>query len=276
MTQMRDAHDHWDSARVVSLGAQAEADLLVIDFPLKGKVQIEMYEMMARACSRIGQYTQARDYFERLLSMFDPVQQFQEHTRTLIRTADMDMRLGHADKAKLLYEKVFTIGESSGNFEYHSKACLGLARIEHALGNKTAATSLAWQALDAAGLLLDGDYSKARDSAQAIISILDYSDIKSDEFDETLLKRLDQLVTAVDTTEDGGTALVVKAAELQWRRAFAMSRWEECANACAKTMRLANQTRFKQNPDIQAVHANALQVMEDLLALGVIEMNPER
>jgi len=270
------AHAQWDSARVISLGAQAEADLLIIDFPLKEKIQIELLEMMARAFSRAGQYTQTRDYFKRLLSMFDPVLQFHEHTRTLIRTADIEMRLGHVDEAKVLYKQVFAIGENSGNFEYHSKSCLGLARIEHALGNKTAATSLAWQALDAAGLLLDKDYSKARDSAQAIISILDYSDIKSEEFDETLLEKLDLLVTTVDTTEDGGTSLVVKAAELQWRRAFAMSRWAECANACTKTMRLANQTRFKQNPDIQSVYASALQVMEDLHAFGLIQVKPEK
>jgi hypothetical protein len=55
-----------------------------------------------------------------------------------------------------------------------------------------------------------------------------------------------------------------------------MSRWSQCANACAKTMRLASQTRFKQNPDVKAVYAKAFQAVETLNGLGFITMNPER
>jgi hypothetical protein len=46
---MVDAHDRWDSTRVLSLGEKAESDLAIIDFPLKEKVEIELLEMMARA-----------------------------------------------------------------------------------------------------------------------------------------------------------------------------------------------------------------------------------
>jgi tetratricopeptide (TPR) repeat protein len=282
------AHDTWDSKRVLSLGEQAEADLLIIDFPLKEKVKIEMFEMMARAWSRTAQYSKARDYFERLLALFDPVDKHKEHTRTQMRIADMCISVGDVEKAKVLYKQVYAIGERDGNFEYHSKACLGLSRIEKQEpqggdGSRTKrkkrlkkAMTLAKQALIAAELMLDRDYGKQRDAAQAIISIIDLSDITSVHFDETLITRLEEFTTAVDATEEGGSSLCVKAAEIQWRREWAMSRWSQCANACAKTMRLASQTRFKQNPDVQAVYAKAFQAVETLNGLGFITMNPER
>ena len=276
MTQMYAAHDSWDSTRVIELGAQAEADMLIIDFPLKDKVQIEMFEMMARAFSRTGQYSRACDYFENLLALFDPVEQFQQHTRTKMMIADMSFILGYVDKAKVLFEQVHAIGEQNGNFEFHSKSCLGLSKIEKKAGNETRALELARQALLAAELLLDGEYSKSRDAAQAILAIVDLSDITSESFDENLLVRLEELTTAVDSTENGGSSLVVKASELQWRRAFAMSRWATCGNLCAKTMRLAKQTRFQQNPDVQSVYGKALETIETLHGLGLIAMNPER
>jgi hypothetical protein len=138
------------------------------------------------------------------------------------------------------------------------------------------AMTLAKQALIAAELMMDGDYGKERDAAQAIISIIDLSDITSVHFDETLITRLEEFTTAVDATEEGGSSLCVKAAEIQWRREWAMSRWSQCANACAKTMRLASQTRFKQNPDVQAFYEKAFQAVETLNGLGFITMNPER
>jgi tetratricopeptide (TPR) repeat protein len=282
------AHDTWDSKRVLSLGEQAEADLLIIDFPLKEKVKIEMFEMMARAWSRTAQYAKARDYFERLLALFDPVTKHKEHTRTQMRIADMCISVGDVEKAKVLYSQVYTVGERDGNFEFHSKACLGLSTIEKQEpqggdGSRTKrkkrlkkAMTLAKQALIAAELMLDRDYGKQRDAAQAIISIIDLSDITSVHFDETLITRLEEFTTAVDATEEGGSSLCVKAAEIQWRREWAMSRWSQCANACAKTMRLASQTRFKQNPDVKAVYEKAFQAVETLNGLGFITMNPER
>ena len=282
------AHDTWDSKRVLSLGKQAEADLLIIDFPLKEKVKIEMFEMMARAWSRTAQYAKARDYFERLLALFDPVDKHKEHTRTQMRIADMCISVGDVEKAKVLYSQVYTVGERDGNFEFHSKACLGLSTIEKQEpqggdGSRTKrkkrlkkAMTLAKQALIAAELMMDGDYGKERDAAQAIISIIDLSDITSVHFDETLITRLEEFTTAVDATEEGGSSLCVKAAEIQWRREWAMSRWSQCANACAKTMRLASQTRFKQNPDVKAVYEKAFQAVETLNGLGFITMNPER
>jgi hypothetical protein len=282
------AHDTWDSKRVLSLGEQAEADLLIIDFPLKEKVKIEMLEMMARAFSRTAQYSKSRDYFEQLLALFDPVAKHKEHTRTQMRIADMCISVGDVEKAKVLYSQVYTVGERDGNFEFHSKACLGLSRIEKQEpqggdGSRTKrkkrlkkAMTLAKQALIAAELMLDRDYGKQRDAAQAIISIIDLSDITSVHFDETLITRLEEFTTAVDATEEGGSSLCVKAAEIQWRREWAMSRWSQCANACAKTMRLASQTRFKQNPDVKAVYEKAFQAVETLNGLGFITMNPER
>ena len=83
------------------------------------------------------------------------------------------------------------------------------------------------------------------------------------------------LTIAVDANEHGGSSLCVKAAELEWRRDFAMSRWSQCANACVKTMRLASQTRFKQNPDVQKVYKKALETIETLYELGFIEKNAE-
>jgi tetratricopeptide (TPR) repeat protein len=268
---MVDSHDRWDSTRVLSLGEQAEADLLIIDFPLKKKVEIEMLEMMARAFSRTAQYSKSRDYFERLLSLFDPVEKHREHTRTQLRIADMCIILRDTGEAKVLYEDVYKTGERSGNFEYHSKACLGLCRIEKDAGNKDDAMKFADQALIAADLMLEGDYGKDRNAAEAIIAILGFSDIKSESFDEYLLARLEVLTTAVDANEEGGSSLCVKAAELQWRRDFAMSRWSQCANSCSKTVRLASQTRFKQNPDVQAVCKKALETVELLYGLGLIE-----
>lgn len=270
------AHDTWDSKRVLSLGEQAEADLLIIDFPLKEKVKIEMLEMMARAFSRTAQYSKSLEYFERLLALFDPVDKHKEHTRTKMRIADMCISVGDVEKAKILYNQVYAIGERDGNFEYHSKACLGLSRIGKETGNKNDAMALAKQALIAAELMLDGDYGKERDAAQAIISIIDLSDITSEHFDETLITRLEEFTTAVDATEEGGSSLCVKAAEIQWRREWAMSRWSQCANACAKTMRLASQTRFKQNPDVNAVYKRAVQAVETMNALGLIAVDPER
>jgi hypothetical protein len=41
-------------------------------------------------------------------------------------------------------------------------------------------------------------------------------------------------------------------------------------------MRLASQTRFKQNPDVKAVYEKAFQAVETLNGLGFITMNPER
>ena len=52
------------------------------------------------------------------------------------------------------------------------------------------AMALAEQALVAAELLLDSDFSKSLDQAQTIIVIVNCSDITSKDFDETLLKRL--------------------------------------------------------------------------------------
>ena len=262
--------------RVIEFGVQAEADLLIIYFPQKERVQIEMFEMMARAFSRTAQYSRACDYFEKLLALFDPVEQFKEYTRTQIRIADMCLILGYVDTAKRLYELVHATGEQHGSFELHSKSCLGLSRIEKDNGNKTKAKELAQQALVAADLLLEGEYSKSRDAAQAIIQLVDLSDLNSESFDETLLVRLEELTTVVDSTEEGGSSLVVKASELQWRRAFAMSRWAICANVCAKTMRLAKQTRFQQNPDVQSVSEKALQTILTLHDLGRITMNPDR
>ena len=276
LTEMVDAHERWDSTRVLSIGEQAEADLAIIDFPLKKRVEIEMLEMMARAFSRTAQCSKARSYFEQLLSLFDPVEKHREYTRTQLRIADMCNILRDFGKAKVLYEVVNAAGERDGNFEYHSKACLGLCRIERETGNKNDAMELARQALIAADLMMDGDFGKERDAAQAIICILEFSDINSENFDETLLTRLEVLTTAVDANEDGGSSLCVKAAEIQWHREFAMSRWSQCANACAKTMRLASQTRFKQNPEVQAVYKRALQTVQSLNVIGYIAMNPER
>jgi tetratricopeptide (TPR) repeat protein len=276
LTQMVDAFDRWDSARVISLGAQAEADLLIIYFPLKEKVEGELLEMMARAFARTAQYSTSLEYFERLLLLFDPKEKYNEHTRTQIRIADMHVSLNQFDKAKVIYTNVHAIGERDGNFEFHSKSCLGLCRVEKEAGNKTRAIEFAHQALIAADLLLDGEYSKARDQAQAIIEIINFSDMKSEEFDETLLTRLDELTTAVDANEEGGSSLCVKSADLQWRRHWYMSRWLECANACAKVMRLANQSRFRQTQDVQSISVEANQIIETLYGLGLIAMNPER
>ena len=273
MRQMVDAHDQWDSNRVLAVGAQAEADLLIIDFDLKKRVEIEMFEMMARAFSRSAQYSKSVEYFERLLKHYDPIEKYSAHTRTQIRIADLHIVMKHLDKAKVLYKQVYAVGERDGNFEFHSKACLGLSKIAKEAGNKTEALALAKQALVAAGLLLDGEYSKSRDQAQAIIAIIDYTDITSEEFDEGLLTRLDELATAVDATEEGGSSLCVKAVELEWRRHLSMGRWVECANACAKVMRLADQTRFKQIPDVQAIYVQANETVKYLYDLGLVEMN---
>ena len=275
LTEMVEAHDRWDSSLVISLGEQAEADLAIIDFPLKKRVQIELLEMMARAFSRTAQCSKAMSSFEQLLSLFDPIEKHREYTRTQLRIADMCNILRDFGKAKVLYEVVHAAGERDGNFEYHSKACLGLCRIEKATGNKNDAMELAKQALIAADLMMDGDFGKERDAAQAIICILEFSDITSENFNETLLTRLEQLATEVDANEDGGSSLCVKAAEIQWHREFAMSRWSQCANACAKTMRLASQTRFNQNPEVKAVYKRALQTVQNLNILGYIAINPE-
>jgi tetratricopeptide (TPR) repeat protein len=272
---MVDAHDRWDSTRVISLGEQAESDLAIIEFPLKERVQIEMLEMMARAFSRKAQYAKAKSYFEQLLSLFDPVEKHKEHTRTQLRIADMCIILKDTGEAKLLYEKVYAKGERDGNVEYRSKACMGLSRVEREAGNKDDAMKFAEQALIAADLMLEGDYGKDRNAAEAIIAIVDLSDITSESFDENLLARLEVLTTAVDANEHGGSSLCVKAAELQCSREFAMSRWSQCANACVKTMRLASQTRFKQNPDVQKVYKKALETIETLYELGFIEKNAE-
>ena len=272
---MVDSHDRWDSTRVLSLGEKAESDLAIIDFPLKKRVEIEMLEMMARAFSRQAQYSKARSYFEKLLSRFDPIEKHKEHTRTQLRIADMCIVLKDTGEAKVLYEEVFSKAERDGNFEYRSKACMGLSRVEREAGNKDDAMEFAKQALIAADLMLEGDYGKDRNAAEAIIAIVDLSDITSESFDENLLARLEVLTTAVDANEHGGSSLCVKAAELQCRREFAMSRFVECANACSKTMRLASQTRFKQNPDVQKVYKKALETIETLYGLGLIEKNPE-
>jgi len=272
---MVEAHDRWDSSHVISLGEKAESDLAIIDFPLKERIKIEMLEMMARAFSRKAQYSKARSYFERLLALFDPVDKHKEYTRTQLRIADMFIMLREAGEAKVLYEKVYESGERDGDFEYHSKACLGLCRIEKEAGHKDHAMELAKQALIAANLMLDGDYGKDRNSAQAIIAMVDLSDITSSNFDETLIARLETLTTAVDANEEGGSSLCVKAAEIKWRREFAMARFGTCANACVKTMSLASQTRFKQNPDVQIVYKRALQTVETLYSRGLIEWDPE-
>jgi hypothetical protein len=232
-------------------------------------------EMMARAFSRTAQYSKSRIYFEQLLSLFDPIEKHKEYTRTQLRIADMCIILRDTGEAKVLYEKVYASGERDGNFEYHSKACLGLCRIEKEAGHKDDAMEFAKQALISANLMLDADYGKDRNAAEAIIAILGFSDIKSESFDEHLLARLEVLTTAVDANEEGGSSLCVKAAELQWRREFAMSRFVQCANACTKTMRLASQTRFQQNPDVQAVYKKSFQTLENLIGLGIIEKNPE-
>jgi tetratricopeptide (TPR) repeat protein len=259
------------------MGAEAEAELLLAEFDLKKRVEIEMFEMMARAFSRTAQYSKSLEYFERLLKLYDPiVEKRSEHTRTNMRIADMHVITGHVDKAKVIYKKVYAIGEMSGDFEFHSKSCLGLSKIEKEAGNKTEAMALAQQALLAAELLLNGEYSKSRDSAQAIIAIIDFSDITSESFDETLLVRLEELTTAVDKTEYGGSSLVVKSAELQCIRHFYQARWLECSNACVRVMQLAKEERFKQTPDIQSVYARAFQMIESLHGLGIVAINPER
>jgi len=269
-TEMTDAHGRWDSARVISLGRAAEADLLIIEFDLKKAVEKKLLEMMARAFTRTAQYPKALDYFERLLNLFDVTNETPEHTRTLMQIADLHIVLKHADEAKVLYKQVYAAGERDGNFEFHSKACLGLCKVEKALGNTDDAMTLANEALVAAGLLLDGEYSKSRDAAQAIIAIVGLSDLTSGQFDDSLLTRLDQLTAAVDATEEGGSSLCVKSAHLQCRRAFAMSRWVECAEACAKTMMLAAQPRFQQNPDVQAVGHAASETLETLHGFGFV------
>ena len=276
MTQMKNAHALWDSTRVISLGAQAEADLLIIAFPLKEKVEIERLDMMARAFSRTAEYSKALEYFERLLALYDPVDERKEHTRAKICIADMDVVLKHFDKAKVRYKEVFSIGEDDGNFEFHSKSCLGLCRVEKEAGNKARALEFAEQALAAADLLLDIDYSKQRDQAQALVEIISLLDLESKKFDENLITRLHDLAKALDTKEPGGTSWCVKAAEIQWRRHWHMSRWIQCANACMKTMQLAQEDRFKQKPDVQKASEAALQAITELQGLGFIAMNPGR
>ena len=286
VTVMTEATTQWDSQRVLSAGMEAEDALSITDCKWfishifsgsQRKIALEqmMLESMARAFSRTAEYSKAAEYFERLLKLRDPVVEPKYHTRTLMSIADMRQNLGELDKAKDIYEQVRSAGCEHGNFEFESKACMGLSLLQNRAGKKAEALALAKNALTAAGLMLDGDWSKSRDKAQAIIQIVHCSDIKSKDFNEELLKDLSKLSAAVEKTEEGGSTLLVKAAELQWARHFAMNRWPECGEACLEIMRLAGEPRFKEKADVQDVSKKASQTMDWLKQHGFITMNPD-
>jgi hypothetical protein len=194
------------------------------------------------------------------------------HAKCLSRVAACELALGHVDDAKATYQTVQGMSEESGDFLVLSMALVGLSHVANQTGHKQEALEMAEQSLISAGLMLDGQYTKSRQQATAITTIIECSDIKLVGFDDTLITRLLTLGKEINETEPEGSIHVVSAAQWACRRHCAMGRYAEALEQCNEILLLAKQKRFVQVAGVQHMAKEAKELINVMgLCLGVVE-----
>ena len=255
---MHDHQERWDSAAVLELGALQEAELKVCRSKSESvnlAIEIELLDQTARALSRQGRSLAAIDYYTRGAAVCEQAGQFQRQGRTLSCKAELQASIGLYGDAKITFGEVHRLGEELGEFELYCKSCLGLSNVARLEGDLTKGVSLAYEALTAAGLLQNGQYGKARDTAKSILAIVKCSDLHAADFDESLLDRLVVLGTEIDLDdrEGGGSVVCIQAAELQYTRHLSQGRLVQGAHACQEVVRFAKQDRFLNQIKVQSM-----------------------
>jgi len=120
----------------------------------------------------------------------------------------------------------------------------------------------------------DGDYLKARDTANATLAVIKCSNLQAVDFDEALLDNLKVLATTIDadTREGGGSILCVQAEELLYQRHLGRGRHVEGAKGCQEVVRLASQNRFKDIAYVQTASSNAMLMLSNLQFFGLVTL----
>lgn len=236
---------------------------------------MELYDMLARAFSRKKRFADALEIYDHAVVVCDRIGDFKRQGRLLCCKAEMQRVQKQMGAAKLTYEKVQRLGEINGGCsELHSKACAGLSDVARLEGRLPQALELAHESLKAVGCIPDGQYARDRDEANAIVCIVECSDLYGADFDDSLLSRLSKLTISIDVDDrEGGSTLCIRAQEFQARRHLDQGRITEGAEAYRELIRLAAEHRFLQMVDVQAKSHAAKETLVNLIQLGLIEIS---
>ena len=275
-TSMREAQKQWDSATVVRLGMQCMIDLKYcrfLDQNVQDNAENALFEFLARSYSRQNQWAMAMQFYDRAIVVNDRMKDFTRKGRCLYGKAQMQMSLGRYDDAKIVYQAVDDIGRESGDFELYGKASLGLSRVAKKSGNVEKAMELAYEAKKAAGLLLDNQWGQNRLEVEAVILIIELSDIQATDFDDTLIEKALLLGAAVDADpREGGSLHSLQAMELQGRRQMFMGQHQDSAKTFAQLLVQAKQSDYRQVPDVSKMVTRVTQHLKVLVDIGVVDV----
>jgi tetratricopeptide (TPR) repeat protein len=265
-----------DFAKVLSLNQAVEKDFaLKMIFKNRDEIYIEAMDLMARTYCGMNEHASAMTFYKKEIAMCVAVKDSSRHAKCLSRFAACELALGHVDDATATYKTVQGMSEESGDFLVLSMALVGLSHVANRTGHKQEALEMAEQSLIAAGLMLDGQYTKSRHQATAITTIIECSDINLVCFDETLITRLLALAKEINETEPEGSIHVVSAALWACRRHCAMGRHAEALEQCNEILLLAKQKRFMQVAGVQYMADAAKHLTTFMgfmgLGLGVVE-----
>jgi tetratricopeptide (TPR) repeat protein len=249
------AQGRGDWQEVISLGRLAEKDLaLVHDLDDVG-VEAALLDMMGLASEKLRNDAEAVRYYERLAALFATHGLFMEQGRALMNLGQTRQNMGALVEAAAIYEKVRDIGVRGGYFAMESKSCQGLARLAILEGRKAEGLEFAQQALIAAGLMLDDEFGQQRNEADAVLTVINCSDLASPDFDEALIHRYAGLVRALEDQADSTDHVNVQRV---WAgRHAAMGRQREFADACREILALAAAPRMAQMVNVQQMAAKA-------------------
>ena len=239
---------------------------------IQDEVEAELYELISRAYSRDGQFTESVDFAQREILLCERLGLWQRSGRGHSNIAGMQVALGRYADARVSYETVHTLGEKSGSFELYAKSNLGLSKLAYREGNLVDAKRLAEESLTATGLYQPNQYGQARDEANAILAIVACCNIESESFDETLLYRLAVLGEEVDedTREGGGSFIGTRAAGLLGRRHLAMGRIAEGVTAYRRVVYIAKEQRFSGMAEVQNLARHADAALCNLVLTGLL------
>ena len=276
LDEMPAAQERWDSQTVIKLGRRCLHDFTLARWKsdeLQDEAEIELYELMARACSREREFEESIDFSKKEIAICERLGLFEHIGRAEFNVAGMQRALGRYEEARISYQKVHAFGEGSGSFELYAKSCLGLSELARLDGELVEARRLAEESLTATGLYQAGQYGKSRDEANALLAIVSYCDIESEGFDETRLDRLTVLGREVDEDprEGGGSFIGIRTAGLLGRRHLAMGRILQGAVAYKRVVETAKQHRFLKNTEVQNLAMCAKATLCDLQFSGLLQ-----
>jgi hypothetical protein len=258
--KMAAAHDRCDYQEVISLGRLVEEDFALIHDVGDWDVESSFLDAMVRAFSGLWNYVEAVAYSERLSLCCAAAGQSKAQGQALMNLGAMKLiGMGARVEAAACYEKVRDIGVRGGYFAMESKACEGLSRLANGQANgevrKAEALEFAKQALIAAELMQDDEFGKQLTEADAVLAVINSSDLAAPDCDEAPIHRFADL--ARDLRDQAGSMHLVIVQEVWVRRHKSMGRKRECADACREILALAAAPRMAQNRGVQQVATNA-------------------